>query len=115
MGVDVSSIMAFGTDDERIGSKLLEILRSEDDEGNTIIDCVNEYCGDDGFTPSQINVIDDFRGFELWNNSYDGSFEGFGIQADPNTIGSDQIEKTTQLFKKYDLGEPGWVSFSHWW
>lgn len=117
MGVDVSSIMAFGTDNEKIGEKIVSILRQEDKNGESlkyyITGDIEE--SDGSLTPEQQEIVKDFDGFELWENCYSDAFEGFGIEDSPNSITDEDKSDTIALFKKYNLGEPEWVSFSHWW
>lgn len=118
MGVDVSSILAFGTDDQEQGKKIVELLGQKDKND----DALQYYITGDideshikNLTPEQKEIVNDFMGFELWKNMYSGDFEGFGIEDSPNTMSEEDKKPVIDLFKKYNLGEPSWVSFSHWW
>lgn len=118
MGVDVSSILAFGTEDEGAGQKIMELLSSEDKSGEPIKyyitgDIDLEHSKD--LTAEQEKIVNDFMGYELWENHYSGDFEGFGLEASPNDFTDEQKKEVQALFDKYNLGEASWVSFSHWW
>ena len=118
MGVDVSSILAFGTEDEEVGKKITELLSSTDENDEPIQYYISGDIGEEhikDLTPEQQEIVNDFLGFELWENCYDGSFEGFGIEASPNNFSEEDKKPIVELFNKYNLGEPSWVSFSHWW
>lgn len=118
MGVDVSSILAFGTEDESAGKKIQELLSSENKEGDPIHYYITGDLEEEGIkdlTKEQQEIVNDFLGFELWENMYDGSFEGFGVEASPNNFSDEDKKPIVELFNKYGLGEPEWVSFSHWW
>lgn len=118
MGVDVSSVMAFGTNDEDIGDVITKLLGQKDKND----DALQYYITGDideshieELTPEHQEIVKDFMGFELWENMYSSEFEGFGIEGNPNTMSEEDKNSVAKLFKKYNLGEPGWVSFSHWW
>jgi len=118
MGVDVTAIMAFGTANEGKGQMIIELLNQEDKNGDRLKyyltgDIPEAHIKD--LTPEQQQIVNDFMGFELWENSYSGDFEGFGVEDNPNTQTEEDKKSTIDLFKKYNLGEPEWVSFSHWW
>ncbi len=118
MGVDVSSIMAFGTEDESSGEVIAKLLGQEDKNGDTLQyyitgDIPEIHIKD--LTPEQQEIVNDFMGFELWENMYNGDFEGFGVQVKPNSLSDEEKNEVIELFKKYNLDEPEWVAFSHWW
>lgn len=118
MGVDVSSILAFGTEDEEAGKKITELLSPENKEGDPIKYFLTGDLEEEGIKDlpkDQQELINDFMGYELWENCYSGDFEGFGIEASPNDLTNEQKAEVVALFNKYNLGEPSWVSFSHWW
>lgn len=107
MGVDVDPYFVYGlTDPEDLPSKLPQYFM--------------DWMGTDGGPfESEVPSRQYLVGLQLWENSYSGYFEGFGIEVDPKKIGTpeiDEVQKKVNLVcKKLKLPEPSFVNFVHWW
>ena len=82
------------------------------DEDNQIYETEDEDYTDD---EKEKELMREFTGFVFYVNSYDSSFEGFGMEIDLNVDNSKEKEKVEKLFAKYKLGKPTFEKFSHWW
>jgi ABC-type Fe3+-hydroxamate transport system substrate-binding protein len=112
MGVDVTAKVVYGTQKD-IRKKLPKIITEfyDDQGGEAVYDGIEE----DYETKKQKETIKDFVGFALWENSYDETFEGFGIEIEDFSKLSDYKEKAEKLFDKYKLGNSEVCKFEHWW
>lgn len=113
MGVDTTAVMAYGTEDASVLDKL-SMLTQETSEGPLyyFTDGTLDASKVNDLTDEQRAVIEEFQGFTVWFDQWNDEFEGFGIDGRPNSVDETRVE---ELFKKYELGEPDWVSFVHYW
>lgn len=112
MGVDTKAIVAFGTQEDVTDKLPKEYTAITDKDQLKYYTCKDYRIEDQSdLSDKEKEIVCEFMDFNMWHDEWSDSFEGFGVDGLPGEVDEDRVR---EIFKKYDLGEPKWIKFVHY-